>query len=257
MKNDAIYGAIAGDVIGSSYEFKGARIEPIEFFKYDCRFTDDTVLTLAVADWLTEQNSDVQEKLLTWAQRYPRIGFGPSFAHWIVSEKHNPYNSCGNGSAMRASAIGCYATNESEVLELSKISALPTHNHPEGVKGAQAVALAIFLARQGVTKEEIRTKIATKFNYNLNRTFEDLYSEKYEFHVLCQNTVPEALICFLDSNGYEDCIIKAMLTNKDTDTAACIAGSIAAAYYGIPEKIKNQLNDYLPQRFKDVIERIH
>ena len=133
---------------------------------------------------------------------------------------------------------------------------MPTHNHPEGIKGAQATALSIFLARTGHSKDEIREIISKQFNYNLNRTFEELYSKDYEFHVLCQNTVPEAIICFLQSSDYEDCIVKAMLINKDTDTSACIAGAIAAAYYGIPEKIKERLIDYLPKYFIDIIERI-
>lgn len=255
-RNEAIYGAVAGDVIGSSYEFKGARFEPIKLFKYDCNYTDDTVLTLAITDWLTEANSDVKEKLLTWARAFPHIGFGPSFLRWIVQSNPMPYNSCGNGSAMRVSAVGCIANTKDEVMALAKASALPTHNHPEGIKGAQATALSIFLARTGHSKDEIREIISKQFNYNLNRTFEELYSEDYEFHVLCQNTVPEAIICFLQSSDYEDCIVKAMLINKDTDTSACIAGAIAAAYYGIPEKIKERLIDYLPKYFIDIIERI-
>lgn len=256
MRNEAIYGAIAGDVIGSSYEFKGARFEPVKLFKYDCQYTDDTVLTLAITDWLTESNSDVTEKLQTWARAFPHIGFGPSFLRWIAQSNPQPYNSCGNGSAMRVSAVGCFANTDDDVMELAKASALPTHNHPEGIKGAQATALSIFLARTGHTKNEIREIVSNKFNYNLNRSFEELYCDDYKFHVLCQNTVPEALICFLHSTDYEDCIIKAMLTNKDTDTAACIAGSIAAAYYGMPEKIKEQLCDYLPETFINIIERI-
>ena len=255
-KNDAIYGAMAGDVIGSVYEFKGARFEPIQFFKLFCQFTDDTVLTVAVADWLTHAGSDLRDKLIQYARRFPNAGYGSRFSYWVRSRNPQPYNSCGNGSAMRVSAVGCVAHSLEEALLLAEESALPTHNHPEGIKGAQATAAAIFLAREGKTKEEIKAKLKELFHYNLDRSYDELYQEGYEFHVLCQNTVPEALICFFDSESYEDCIRKAMLTNKDTDTAACIAGAVAAAYYGMPAEIKARLMDFIPIDFYDVVEGI-
>lgn len=167
-----------------------------------------------------------------------------------------PYNSCGNGSAMRVSAVGCVANSLEEALQLAKESAMPTHNHPEGIKGAQATATAIYLARQGKTKDEIKAKLKELFDYNLDRTYADVCQDVYEFHVLCQTTVPEALICFFESENYEECIRMAMLTNKDTDTAACIAGSVAAAYYGMPEDIKTRLLDFIPEEFINVVETI-
>ena len=135
-KNDAIYGAIAGDVIGSAYEFRGARFEPIQIFKKCCQFTDDSVLTIAVTDWLTQSGSNLRDKLVHYARKYHKVGYGPSFARWVMRKNPQPYNSCGNGSAMRVSAVGCVANSLKEALQLAKESAMPTHNHPEGVKGA-------------------------------------------------------------------------------------------------------------------------
>ena len=217
-KNDAIYGAIAGDVIGSAYEFRGARFEPIQIFKKSCQFTDDSVLTIAVTDWLTQPGSNLRDKLIQYARKYYQAGYGPSFAKWVMR--------------------------------------MPTHNHPEGVKGAQATAAAIYLASQGKTKDEIKAKLKELFDYNLDRTYAHVSQDVYEFHVLCQTTVPEALICFFESENYEECIRMAMLTNKDTDTAACIAGSVAAAYYGMPEDIKTRLLDFIPEEFINVVETI-
>lgn len=255
-KNDAIYGAIAGDVIGSAYEFRGARFEPIQIFKKSCQFTDDSVLTIAVTDWLTLPGSNLRDKLVQYARKYYKTGYGPSFAKWVMRKNPQPYNSCGNGSAMRVSAVGCVANSLEEALQLAKESAMPTHNHPEGIKGAQATATAIYLARQGKTKDEIKAKLKELFDYNLDRTYADVCQDVYEFHVLCQTTVPEALICFFESENYEECIRMAMLTNKDTDTAACIAGSVAAAYYGMPEDIKTRLLDFIPEEFINVVETI-
>ena len=255
-KNDAIYGAMAGDVIGSVYEFKGARFEPIKFFKLFCQFTDDTVLTVAVADWLTHAGSDLRDKLIQYARRYPHAGYGSRFSYWVRSRNPQPYNSCGNGSAMRVSAVGCVAKSLEEALHLAKESAMPTHNHPEGIKGAQATAAAIFLAREGKTKEEIKAKLKELFDYDLDRTYADIFQEVYEFNVLCQTTVPEALICFFESKNYEECIRMAMLTNRDSDTAACIAGSVAAAYYGMPADMKKRLMDFIPKEFVSVVETV-
>jgi ADP-ribosylglycohydrolase len=255
-KNDAIYGAIAGDVIGSAYEFKGARYEPIQLFKQCCQFTDDTVLTVAVADWLTHADCNLQDMLIQYARKYAYAGYGSSFAKWVRRKNHQPYNSCGNGSAMRVSAVGCIAKSLVEALQLAKESAIPTHNHPEGVKGAQATAAAIYLARQGKNKEEIKAKLKELFDYNLDRSYAELCQDVYEFHVLCQTTVPEALICFFESESYEECIRMAMLTNMDTDTAACIAGSVAAAYYGMPDHIKTRLRDFIPEDFIHVVESV-
>lgn len=255
-KNDAIYGAIAGDVIGSVYEFKGARFEPIQIFKNGCRFTDDTVLTIAVTDWITHTGSNLRDKLVQYARKYYNAGYGSHFARWTMRRDPQPYNSCGNGSAMRVSAVGCMANSLEEALKLAVESAMPTHNHPEGIKGAQATAAAIFLAREGKTKEEIKAKLKELFDYDLDRTYADIFQEVYEFNVLCQTTVPEALICFFESKNYEECIRMAMLTNRDSDTAACIAGSVAAAYYGMPADMKKRLMDFIPKEFVSVVETV-
>ena len=252
---DAIIGAIGGDIIGSVYEFRGARHEDIEFFKDGCRFTDDTVLTIAVADWLIMHEWTIGKYLINYGRKYSsQVGYGPSFTQWLKSSNPTPYNSCGNGSAMRVSAVGCVADCVEEAMELAKASAMPTHNHPEGVKGAQAIAVAIYMARHKMGKNMIKAFLSSKFDYDFNRSYKEIYDLEYSFNVLCQTTVPEALICFFESNSYEDCIKKAMLTNKDTDTAAAIAGAVAGAYYGIADDFRKRVLSYLPEEFVKVIE---
>lgn len=247
MKRLSILGAVAGDVIGSVYEFVGAGGPEVEFFAEGCRLTDDTVLTLAVSDWLMNPGSDVRDFLLAYGRKMNMVGYGPAFAHWLMSENPQPYGSCGNGSAMRVSAVGLVAKTEEEAMELARLSALPTHGHPEGIKGAQAVAVAMVMARSGKCKGEIRTRMKELFDYDLDRSFEELYDAPYEFHVLCQNTVPEALVCFFESESYEDCIARAILTNRDADTAAAIAGAVAGAYYGVPDEICRKTLECLPK----------
>ena len=256
MKSDAIIGAIAGDIIGSVYEFKGVDPKSFEMFNRRCRFTDDTVLTIAVADWLTTPGSRLQDFLIRYARKYYNAGYGTRFCRWCMMSNPQPYYSCGNGSAMRVSAVGCFAGSVEEAMQLAKESALPTHNHPEGIKGAQATAVAIVLARQGKAKEEIKTTLQELFDYDLQRTYLDIYNGEYTFNVLCQTTVPEALIAFFESDGYADCILKAMLTNKDTDTAAAVAGAVAGAFYGIPDDIRDKTYIYIPQEFVDVINKL-
>lgn len=251
-RNDAIYGALGGDIIGSIYEFRGARSEEIELFKQGCRFTDDSVLTIAIADWYLHRYNSPQEYLLKYAKKFNNIGYGPSFVRWVQSDEPLPYLSCGNGSAMRVSAIGCAAGSVEEALDLAEKSATPTHNHPEGIKGAQAIAVAIFLARKNWDKRDIRDYLSSLFGYNLRRSYNDLFNKEYTFNVLCQNTVPEALICFFESESYEECVRKAMLTNMDTDTAAAIAGSVAAAYYGLSDQMRDKIAQYLPDEFIEV-----
>jgi ADP-ribosylglycohydrolase len=157
---------------------------------------------------------------------------------------------------MRVSAVGCVANSVEEALKLAKDSALPTHNHPEGIKGAQAIAVAIVLARQGKTKDEIKKTLQSLFDYDLNRTYLDLYNGEYTFNVICQTTVPEALISFFASESYEDCIFKAVLTNMDTDTAGAVAGAVAGAYYGVPDNIREKAYTYIPKEFVKVITKL-
>lgn len=253
---DAIIGAIAGDVIGSPYEFNGVCAEDFKFFDRHCRYTDDTVLTIAVAHWLSTPGSQLQSFLIRYAHKYYDVGYGPQFARWCMMKNPRPYNSCGNGSAMRVSAVGCVANSVEEALELAKDSALPTHNHPEGIKGAQAIAVAIVLAREGKTKEEIKAKLQELFDYDLKRTYFELCDSEYTFNVICQTTVPEALISFFESESYEDCIFKAVLTNRDTDTAGAVAGAVAGAFYGVPSKIKEKTYTYIPEEFVRMIDRL-
>lgn len=252
-KVDAIIGAIAGDIIGSPYEFKGVEPEDFRLFDKHCSYTDDTVLTIAVADWLTTPGSRLQDFLIRYARKYFGAGYGPQFARWCMMSNPRPYNSCGNGSAMRVSSVGCVANSVEEALEMAKESALPTHNHPEGIKGAQAIAVAIVLARQGKTKEEIKETLQGLFDYDLTRTFSDIFKADYTFNVLCQTTVPEALISFFESESYADCIFKAIITNRDTDTAGAVAGAVAGAYYGVTDDIKEKVYTYIPKEFVDVI----
>ena len=255
-RSDAVIGAIAGDIIGSVYEFRGVDPEEFKLFDQHCSFTDDTVLTIAVTDWLTTPGSQLQDFLIRYARKYYDAGYGPQFSRWCMMKNPRPYNSCGNGSAMRVSAVGCVANSVEEALEIAKDSALPTHNHPEGIKGAQAIAVAILFARQGKTKEEIKKNLQGLFDYNLTRTYLDIYNRDYTFNVICQTTVPEALISFFESESYEDCIFKAVLTNKDTDTAAAVAGAVAGAYYGVSDDIREKAYTYIPKEFADVINKL-
>ena len=254
-KVEAIIGAVGGDIIGSAYEFKGVEPENFKVFDNNCSYTDDTVLTIAVTDWLSTPGGQLQDFLIRYARQYYKAGYGPQFARWCMMRHPRPYNSCGNGSAMRVSAVGCMANSVEEALELAKDSALPTHNHPEGIKGAQAIAVAIVLARQGKTKDEIRKTLQSLFDYDLNRTYLDIYNSDYTFNVICQTTVPEALISFFESESYEDCIFKAVLTNMDTDTAGAIAGAVAGAYYEVPSNIKEKVFTYIPKEFVKVIKK--
>lgn len=251
----SVIGAIAGDIIGSVYEFRGVPADNnIKIFGDGYTYTDDTVLTVAIAHWLLCRNQMTPfNALLNYGRAYHWIGYGPSFVKWLQRVNPQPYNSCGNGSAMRSSAVGWYAQNVEDVLALAKESAMPTHNHPEGVKGAQTLALAVFYARQHCAKDFIRQELASRFGYDLNRTSEDILSEGYNFRVLCQNTVPEAVIAFLESDSFEDAVIRAMKTNKDCDTAACVAGAIAGAFYGVPEYIYAKSLNALDNNLKDVV----
>lgn len=252
-KRISLLGAIAGDIIGSVYEFFGARDVEYQLFCEGSHITDDTVMTIAVADWILHPETD----LVTYLQSYGRwnidAGYGSMFIKWLLSENPAPYNSKGNGSAMRCSAAGLAANNIDEAMQLAKQSALPTHNHPEGIKGAQATAVAIFLAKQQCSRKEIKEELMKRFGYNLERTYVDVYNEPYCFHVLCEDTVPEAIISFLSSKGYEDAVWNSMLINIDCDTSAAITGAIAGAYYGIPQDIYDEAMKYLPEKMREVV----
>lgn len=220
-----MWGALAGDIIGSVYEGSSVKTEGFPLFSSSSGFTDDTVLTVASAAAILEEKS-YESALREYGRRYPSAGYGISFFNWLIADDSGPYYSWGNGSAMRVSPVGLAFENRDLVMREAKKSAAVTHNHPEGIKGAQAVALAIFLARQRQEKEEIRRKIADLFNYDLSRSIETIRPE-YTFDVSCQGSVPEALICFFDSSGYKDTVRKAVSLGGDSDTQACIAGAVA------------------------------
>jgi ADP-ribosylglycohydrolase len=246
-------GAIAGDVIGSVYEHRPIKTKDFPLFEARSRFTDDTVLTIAVAVALLGE-IDYRESLKVHARRYPNAGYGGSFRRWAFSDQEEPYNSWGNGSAMRVSPVGHAFGSPDRVLEEAERSAAVTHSHPEGVKGAQATALAVHLARKSVPKDKIRYQIQTRFDYDLERQIEQI-RPGYHFDVSCQGSVPQALIAFFDSNDFEDAIRNAVSLGGDSDTLACIAGAVGGAYYGgVPRDIKEQVYARLPDEFIDVIE---
>ena len=227
-------GAIAGDIIGSVYENKPIKTTDFPLFSDGSMFTDDTVLTVAVADALLNDR-DYAKFLRIWGRRYPNAGYGKSFITWIAIDGHPPYGSWGNGAAMRVSPIGWVCNSFDEVLAEAECSAVVSHNHPEAIKGAQAVALAVYLARTGSTKTEIKQEITKRFSYDLDRTV-DAIRPTYTFDVSTQGSVPESIICFLESVSYEDAVRNAVSLGGDSDTMACIAGSIAETFYGsVPE----------------------
>jgi len=222
-----------------------------ELFSKKSIFTDDTILTIAVAKSIL-RNEPYLDNIIDFAKRYDS-SYGLSFREWLNGEMHKPYNSWGNGSAMRVSPVGFAFTTEDEVLLEARKSAEITHNHPEGIKGAEATALAIFMARMGKSKSDIRKVISKKFNYNLNRTVDEI-RPNYRFFVSCQESVPESIICFLDSTSYEDTIRNTISLGGDADTMGAIAGGIAEAYYkDIPNEITKNIYDRLPKEFLDIL----
>jgi ADP-ribosylglycohydrolase len=231
-------GAIAGDIIGSVHEFLGRKTRDFSLFVPDSTFTDDTVLTIAVADSLMTGTSYV-DNFHRFTHAYPGRGYGSGFHHWVMAGSRNPYNSWGNGSAMRVSPVAYAFNSLPEVLKEAEASAAVTHNHPEGIRGAQATALAIFLARNGESKAAIRSEIRQRFGYDLSRTVDEI-QPSYAFNESCQHTVPQAIISFLDASDYEDTIRNAISLGGDADTLACIAGGIAGAFYGVPKDIADQ-----------------
>ena len=246
-------GAIAGDVIGSVYEARPIKTTDFPLFDRGSTFTDDTVLTVAVAHAILERG-DYAAALRRWGRRYPAAGYGGAFYNWIFRGSAGPYDSWGNGSAMRVSPVGHAFDTVDEVLDEAEKSAAVTHNHPEGIKGAQATALAVFLARRGESKEAIRRDVAALFDYNLDRKLGDI-RETYAFDVSCQGSVPESIIAFLESNDFEDAVRKAVSLGGDTDTMAAIAGAIAEGYYGeVPEKIRWGVRRRLPEDLLAVVD---
>jgi ADP-ribosylglycohydrolase len=223
-------GAISGDIIGSVYEARPIKTKDFPLFHPDCRFTDDSVLTIAVAGAILT-DGDYRRWIREIGRRYPHAGYGGTFIRWLHACDPEPYNSWGNGAAMRVSPVGWAFDTLDEVLREAARTAEITHNHPEGLKGAQAAALSVFLARTTRNKSLIKSEVTARFGYDLDRSVESI-RPSYGFDISCQGTVPEAVIAFIDADDYEDAVRNAVSLGGDSDTLACITGAIAEAYYG-------------------------
>jgi len=245
-------GAMIGDIVGSIYEWHNIKTTDFELFKPNCTFTDDTVLTAATVQALLT-DGDYVHAYQDFSRRYPDRGYGGRYSQWIWEKDPQPYYSWGNGSAMRVSPIGFAFDSAEEVLAEAKRSAIVTHNHPEGIKGAQATALAILLARLGADQATIRDEISGRFGYDLSRTLDEI-RPGYQFNESCQGTVPEAITAFLESTDFENAIRLAISLGGDSDTLANITGGIAEAYYGIPEEIAKKGKSYLPDEFLEILQ---
>ena len=246
-------GAIAGDIIGSVYERYGIKTKEFPLFDPGCRFTDDTVLTVAVAKAILDDmgyNFAVKEI----GRKYPNAGYGGTFIKWLFSDDCEPYNSWGNGSAMRVSPVGFAFDTKEKVLDEAKKTAEITHNHPEGIKGAQATALAVFLAKTGLSKGQINDDLQATFGYDLDRAINEI-RPAYHFDISCQGSVPESIISFLESDSFEDAVRNAISLGGDSDTMACIAGAVAEAYYeGVPEAIVRKVRKLLTDDLWNITE---
>lgn len=251
-------GALVGDIIGSPYEFGGVKRTDFELFKEESQFTDDSVMTLAVAKWLVEDKEHTIEKLIKYMQelgrKYPDAGYGGHFYSWLYDSNPQPYYSFGNGAGMRVSPVGLYANTLDEALALAALTAAVSHNHPEGVKGAQAIATSVFLCKNGKTKKEIKDYVENAFGYNLNRTIAEIRTD-YSFDVSCQGSVPEAIIAFLEGNSFEDVVRLAISLGGDSDTIGCMAGAIAACMYTIPEEISKRCDSILSDELRGIKDK--
>lgn len=246
-------GAITGDIIGSVYEWNNIKTKDFVLFGAHSKFTDDSVLTIALANAILN-NRDYGNVMKEYHGRYPNAGYGSLFNRWARSQDSNPYNSWGNGSAMRTSPVGFAYSSLDEVLEQSEYFASFTHNHPEGIKGAQATSASIFLARNGASKSEIKIYITKQFGYDLSKTIDEI-RPGYYFDVSCQGSVPQAITAFLESVNYEDAIRNAISIGGDSDTIACIAGGIAEAFYsGVPTSIAEKSLAILDKDLRSIVE---
>ena len=259
-----MYGAILGDIIGSPYEFdQGNKTKDFPLFSPNSTFTDDSVMTLAVADAflsLPPQASEVDirrflvQSMQTYGRKYPYAGYGGMFRRWLKDPNPQPYGSYGNGSAMRVSSAAWLFDDLNTVRYIARLSAEVTHNHPEGIKGAEATASAIYLARTGSTKAEIKAYIETNFHYDLSPTCDEI-RPSYRHVESCQETVPQAITAFLEGDSFVDVIRTAVSLGGDCDTLSCIAGSIAEGFYGVPEELKQQCRELLPEELQKTLGR--
>ncbi len=262
-----MYGAILGDIIGSPFEFDMTvngvnKTKNFELFSENCGFTDDTVMTIAVAEALTAAGKNADEETICnaviqsmqkWGKKYPYAGYGTRFRIWLKEKNPQPYNSWGNGSAMRVSSVGQIFETLERTREVARQTAQVSHNHPEGIKGAESIASAIFLARNGATKDEIKNYIAENFGYNFNRTLDEIRPNYYHVES-CQETVPEAITAFLESENFEDAIRNGVSLGGDADTLTCITGGIAEAFYKIPQNLIEECRRRLDKEMLDVID---
>lgn len=249
-------GAVAGDIIGSIYEWNATKKTDFYLFTPFSKYTDDTVMTVANADWFNT-GDNLLGIMQDYGNRFPHAGYGGMFRSWLREDDPKPYNSFGNGSAMRVSPVGWVFNTLEETLEAAKTSAEITHNHPEGIKGAQATAACIFMARTGKSKEEIKEYIELTFGYDLSRTCDEI-RPNYKFDVTCQGSVPESIIAFLESTDFENALRLAISLGGDADTMGAITGGIAEAYYGdVPVHIRKEVLKRLPNDFIEVLQKFY
>lgn len=269
-------GAIIGDTVGSVYEFHNIKTIDFPLFSKKSNFTDDSIMTMAVASWLLTDSQHSMEKLeeafLSFAKEFPcpMGGYGGGFNRWLFHPEElgdygsrnfkpgtrHPYYSFGNGSAMRVSAVGWMFDTLEETERVAELSASITHNHPEGIKGAQATAAAIFMARNGSSKDMIKDYISAKYSYNLDRTCDEI-RPVYGWEGSCQGTIPEAIVAFIDSTDFESAIRLAVSLGGDSDTLACITGAISEAFYGkMPESMVLKIRELIPEKFKTILQEM-
>lgn len=249
-----MFGAIVGDVIGSVYEYAAIKTTHFPLFTSSTTFTDDSVMTVAVADALLE-GRDYAAVFREYGRRHPGRGYGSMFHDWLRDPSMGPYQSWGNGSAMRVSPVARVSETEDRILKEARRSAEVTHDHPEGIRGAEAVALAVFLARHGEDKSGIKRRVAIHSGYSLDASVEEIRPD-YRFQESCHGSVPQSIICFLESNDFEDAIRQAISLGGDADTMACIAGAIAEAHYGgVPQSIADPVRELLSPDLRDVVDR--
>lgn len=261
-----MYGAIIGDIIGSRFEFdaKGWTKE-FDLFTKKCNWTDDTVMTVAVAEALANAGKDAKVEdirkeciiaMKKWGQKYPYAGYGGRFINWVLSSDPKPYGSLGNGSAMRVSAVGWLGDSIERTREIAKATSEVSHNHPEGIKGAECTAAVMYLARTGVSKDEIKAYVVREFGYDISKSVDEM-RPLHKHDETCMDALPKALISFFEGVDYEDVIRNAVSLGGDTDTIAAIAGAMAEAMYGIPESIEVKGKAYLEKDMIEVIERFN
>lgn len=259
-------GAILGDIIGSPYEFdRGDKVKDFTFFEKGAGFTDDSVMTVAVAEAIMEVGADTDEEnmkaafaksMQKWGRIYPFAGYGGMFARWLLSPDPKPYGSFGNGSAMRVSSVGWFYDSLERTEEVAGWSAAVSHNHEEGIKGAKATAGVIYLARNGADKEEIRKYVTENYHYDLDRTLDQIRPD-YHMDATCQGTVPEAVIALLEGVDYEDVIRGAISLGGDTDTLGAIAGAMGEAMFEVPDSLATEIDKRLPDDMRSVVKEFH